>query len=73
MPPGAWRPAAATGAERPFLVGVRISPERNCGIKLEEMILLSEKLRDLEIDFLHLSCWDIRKTSDQKRKADKFG
>ena len=63
-------PEQLTGSDnRPFLIVVRISPERNCGVKLEEMIKLSEYLRDIEIDSLHLSCWDIRKTSDQKRKA----
>ncbi|CAD7931094.1 unnamed protein product [Amoebophrya sp. A25] len=45
---------------RPFLIGVRISPERNCGVRLEDSLELARRLRDLEIDFLHVSCWDIR-------------
>lgn len=48
-----------------FLVGVRISPERNCGVQLQQSLALAEALSSSSanaypaVDFLHLSCWDI--------------
>ncbi|CAD7928666.1 unnamed protein product [Amoebophrya sp. A120] len=56
---------------RPFLIGVRISPERNCGVLLEDSIELTKQLRDLQVDFIHLSCWDIRQTSSQETNSSK--
>ena len=42
-----------------FLVGVRISPEFNkIGVKMQDSLDLVELLLPLEIDFLHISCWD---------------
>lgn len=52
---------------RPFLIGVRISPERSCGVQLEDSLALANELSQGGwVDFLHLSCWDIRQTSVQK-------
>ena len=43
-----------------FLVGIRISPEiKNFGITLDDSLELVKILRDLDIDFIHISCWDI--------------
>ena len=43
-----------------FIVGVRLSPEiKELGIILNDTIELVEKLKKVEIDFIHLSCWDI--------------
>ena len=47
-----------------FIIGVRISPEiSDIGIILDDSMRLAKILRDEYIDFLHLSCWDIYKTS----------
>mmetsp|Transcript_10019 Transcript_10019/g.24746 ORF Transcript_10019/g.24746 Transcript_10019/m.24746 type:complete len:475 (-) Transcript_10019:207-1631(-) len=56
---------SSASSPRPFLVGVRISPERNCGVLLQDSLELARRLRDVNIDFLHLSCWDIFQTSSQ--------
>lgn len=40
-----------------FIIGVRISPEHQ-GVKLEESLALASMLTKVDIDFLHLSCWD---------------
>jgi 2,4-dienoyl-CoA reductase-like NADH-dependent reductase (Old Yellow Enzyme family) len=56
----------ASNSSRPFLIGVRISPERNCGVRLEDSLALAHELSEGGwVDFLHLSCWDIRQTSVQ--------
>jgi len=42
-----------------FIIGVRLSPEiDSMGIELNESIKLIGMLRKLDIDFIHLSCWD---------------
>ncbi len=42
-----------------FIIGVRISPEiDSLGIELNDSIKLVGILKDLELDFIHLSCWD---------------
>ena len=41
-----------------FIVGVRISPEiKTMGIRLDDSIELAKKISDMEIDFIHISCW----------------
>ena len=43
-----------------FIVGVRLSPEiESLGIVLSDSIELVKMLKKVEIDFIHLSCWDI--------------
>tara|TARA_B100001989_G_scaffold205333_1_gene153917 strand:+ start:382 stop:1518 length:1137 start_codon:yes stop_codon:yes gene_type:complete len=43
-----------------FIVGVRLSPEiKELDIILNDTIELAKKLKKVEIDFIHLSCWDI--------------
>lgn len=43
-----------------FLISVRISPIiESIGIALDESLALTKILCDLEIDMLHLSCWDV--------------
>ena len=41
-----------------FLVCVRISPEHEVGVSLEDSLELSLMMRDWGVDMLHLSCWD---------------
>jgi 2,4-dienoyl-CoA reductase-like NADH-dependent reductase (Old Yellow Enzyme family) len=54
------------------LVGVRISPERNCGVRLEDSLALARELSQGGwVDFLHLSCWDIRQTSVQNTSGQR--
>jgi len=53
-----------------FLVGVRISPEiEDLGIFLEDSLQLAEILQNEQVDFIHLSCWDIYSRS-VKQKND---
>ena len=43
-----------------FLIGVRISPEiDSIGIKLKDTINLIEHINKLNLDFIHLSCWNV--------------
>ena len=43
-----------------FLIAVRISPIiEKAGIYLDESLLLARELCKLEIDMLHISCWDV--------------
>jgi len=58
--------------DSPFLVGVRISPERNCGVRLEDSLELAAQLRSFDIDFLHISCWDIHKESTLQGQTKKL-
>lgn len=47
-----------------FLVGVRISPEiDSLGINIDDTIKLVSILKNLELDFIHLSCWDVFSSS----------
>ncbi len=47
-----------------FIVGVRISPEiDSIGINLNDSIDLVRALKNMDIDFIHLSCWDSFSTS----------
>ena len=42
-----------------FIVGVRLSPEiESIGINLNDSINLVGQLKKMELDFIHLSCWD---------------
>ena len=48
-----------------FIVGVRISPEIiNMGINLDDSIRLACYLRDNEVDYIHLSCWNVFANSE---------
>tara|TARA_B100000212_G_scaffold83915_1_gene60828 strand:+ start:3174 stop:4271 length:1098 start_codon:yes stop_codon:yes gene_type:complete len=43
-----------------FIIGIRISPEiESMGIELNDSINLIGQLKNLPIDFIHLSCWDV--------------
>ena len=45
-----------------FLVGIRLSPElTSCGMTIDDAVTVATICGELDIDFLHLSCWDIRK------------
>ena len=49
-----------------FIVGVRLSPEINeLGIRLDDSISLAKIIRDIGVDFIHVSCWDVFKGSIQ--------
>ena len=55
-----------------FIVGVRISPEiKNIGIKLDDSIQLAKKVSDMDIDFIHISCWDVFKRSIEYPNVNK--
>jgi len=48
----------ATGPE--FLISVRISPIiENVGVYLEDSLNLASMLSQMEIDMIHISCWDV--------------
>ena len=43
-----------------FIVGVRLSPEiESIGINLNDTIRLIGILRNMNLDFIHISCWDV--------------
>lgn len=47
-----------------FLVGVRLSPELNaCGMSLSDSIETLQLCGNMELDFVHVSCWDIQSTA----------
>ena len=55
-----------------FIVGVRISPEiKTMGIRLDDSIELAKKISDMEIDFIHISCWDVFKRSIEYPNINK--
>ena len=55
-----------------FIVGVRISPEiKTLGIRLDDSIELAKKISDMEIDFIHISCWDVFKRSIEYPNINK--
>ena len=52
-----------------FILGVRISPEiKELGIHLADSLELAKILTKAGIDFIHLSCWDCFKKSDDHSK-----
>lgn len=51
----------STGPE--FLVGVRLSPVlRACGLDLDDALETLQLCNMMELDFVHVSCWDINET-----------
>ena len=49
-----------------FIVGIRLSPEiDSIGIVLEDTIDLIGIIKKLELDFIHISCWDVFARSKQ--------
>lgn len=54
-----------------FIVGIRISPEiSDMGIDLRDMISLVNHLLKLDLDFIHISCWDINARSKKYKDSD---
>lgn len=50
-----------------FLVSVRISPEiPSIGVNLPESIELAKMLTQMEVDVLHISCWDAFAASEEE-------
>ena len=48
-----------------FLVGVRLSPElKACGMSLEDSLETLHRCGELDLDFIHVSCWDIQTTGN---------
>lgn len=46
-----------------FIVGVRLSPELDsCGMNFEDSLETLRLCCSMELDFIHVSCWDIEKT-----------
>ena len=55
-----------------FLIGVRLSPEINkIGIELNHTLDIIGILKKLNLDFIHLSCWDVFATSNNFNKKNK--
>ena len=55
-----------------FIVGVRISPEiESIGINLNDSINLVGILNKMNIDFIHLSCWDVFSKSKSIPNSNK--
>ena len=55
-----------------FLISVRISPIiESIGIALDESLELTKILCDLEIDMLHLSCWDVFQSTETGNSLTK--
>ena len=42
-----------------FIICVRISPEHDVGITIDDSLKLAKILVEMNIDILHISCWDI--------------
>ena len=48
-----------------FLVGVRLSPKMpQLGFTFEEGMRVLDAVKELELDFIHVSCWDILETAE---------
>ena len=46
-----------------FLVGVRLSPVLHaCGLDLDDALETLRLCNEMELDFVHVSCWDINET-----------
>jgi 2,4-dienoyl-CoA reductase-like NADH-dependent reductase (Old Yellow Enzyme family) len=61
-----------TITKKDFLISVRISPIiENIGIYLEDSLKLSKILCNMEIDMLHLSCWDVFQSIDPEESLTK--
>ena len=55
-----------------FIVGIRLSPEiEGLGISLDDSLELVKKMSQLDVDFIHLSCWDIYAHSSEYPKNSK--
>ena len=55
-----------------FIVGIRLSPEiKGLGISLDDSLELVKKMSQLDVDFIHLSCWDIYAHSSEYPKNSK--
>jgi 2,4-dienoyl-CoA reductase-like NADH-dependent reductase (Old Yellow Enzyme family) len=47
-----------------FLVGVRLSPLlKSGGITIEDALETLDHCQEMELDFIHVSCWDIQETA----------
>ena len=58
----------ATGPE--FLIVVRISPIiEKIGIYLEDSLILANMLSKMEIDMIHISCWDVFQEVDDEKDS----
>ena len=55
-----------------FIVGIRLSPEiQGLGISLGDSLELVKKMSQLDVDFIHLSCWDIYAHSSEYPQNSK--
>ncbi len=55
-----------------FLVSVRISPEiPTIGVSLSDSIKLARMLTEMEVDILHISCWDAFASSEEETKDQR--
>lgn len=61
-----------TYADRPFLLGYRLSPEESEpeGLRLADTEQLIDKLIDEQVDYLHASLWDVLTAVPQERSSD---
>ena len=54
-----------------FIIGIRISPEiSDMGIDLRDTVSLVNHLAKLDLDFIHISCWDINARSKKYINSD---
>ena len=56
-----------------FLVGVRLSPVLNsCGLGLADALETLELCNAMELDFVHVSCWDITETGVANNREQPY-
>ncbi|MGB6179521.1 NADH-dependent flavin oxidoreductase [Carnobacterium sp.] len=60
-------------SDKPFILGYRISPEEmeNPGITLEHTVQLLDKLKDQELDYIHVSVGDMKQSSMRDKGIEK--
>lgn len=64
--------AVRAACPRPFLVGVRLSPENFgsvTGLDLDESLQVARWLRDDGVDFVHLSLWQVERSTAKRPHA----
>ncbi|MCA9765669.1 MAG: NADH-dependent flavin oxidoreductase [Carnobacterium sp.] len=69
----AAKQAIKTYADKPFILGYRISPEEmeEPGITLEDTIQLLTKLKDQQLDYVHISVGNMMQQSMREKSLEK--
>ena len=56
-----------------FLVGVRLSPVlASCGLDLDDDLDTLQQCNEMDLDFVHVSCWDITETGIYNGKEEPY-